>query len=138
MKSVQQLINPALARQSRQFDYLRDLLLACLPQNCHDHLSIANIHHKQLVLVTDSPVWASRLRLYTNTMLDMLKKHSETDINHIKVRQIQERLTIKPGVKKIQRQMGTDAGQLIAQTASYIEDNDLQNALLKLSKRAGT
>ncbi len=137
MKSIQQYINPSLARQSLQFDYLRDLLLACLPQNCHDHLSIANIHHKQLVLVTDSPVWASRLRLYTNTMLDMLKEHSNADIEHIKVRQIQGRLEIKPEIKKVQRQMGAATGQLIARTASYIEDDDLQNALLKLSRRAG-
>ena len=136
MKSIQQFIRPSLAQKSQKFDYLRGILLACLPKNCHPHLSIANLNHKQLVLVTDSSVWASRLRLYTGTMLEMLQQHSDTDITHIKVRQVQSRLNIKPEIKKKHREMGSRVGQLITQSASSIEDDALQEALLKLAKHA--
>jgi len=136
MKTISQFINPSLAQKSQQFDYLRGILLACLPQNCHAHLSIANLYHKQLVLVTDSSVWASRLRLYASTMLDMLKQHSDADITHIKVRQVQNRLDIRPEIKKKQREMNPRTGQLITQSASCIEDTELQAALLKLAKHS--
>ncbi len=136
MKPIYQLIKPSLAQKSQKLDHLQDILLACLPQNCHSHLSIANLNNKQLTLVTDSSVWASRLRLYTNTMLDMLQQHGNTEINRIKVRQIQTHLNIKPEIKKKQRQMSSRIGVLISQSASSVEDEALKSALLKLAKNA--
>lgn len=136
MKSIKQYIKPSLSHKSQHFDEILKILLACLPDSCQSHVSIAKVDYKTLVVVTDSSVWASRLRLYSNTMLEMIKQHSAHDITQIKISQVQTRLEIKPHVNIIHREMNLETQRLLTQTADCIEDKELQNALLKLAKRA--
>lgn len=134
MESFSSLINRDLGKKTRELARLTQILRACLPQNCQQHVSVAGIRDQQLILITDSPVWVSRLRMYTQHMLDMLAQHSQTRISQIRIKQSPPRMPMKKEKPKKFRRLSDNTSTMIAQTADTIADPELQQALYKLSR----
>ena len=132
MKSISKLLQSQLVNQARKLDKLEHLLHACLPDNCRQHVRIAGIKNSDLVLMVDSPVWSSRIRLYSNHILDMFKQQNLAEVQHIRIRLSQaEPAQPEPVFEK--RQLDADSSRLIEQTADSIDDPELKQALHKLA-----
>ncbi|MCG2634182.1 MAG: DUF721 domain-containing protein [Gammaproteobacteria bacterium] len=74
-----------LRSQSRRFD-------AALPPELSGHCQLANVRGELLVVLVDSPVWATRLRLLGPSLLFALKQHDafsrcsriEAKVDHVR------------------------------------------------------
>lgn len=134
MEPLSQLINRDLSSKARQLARLTEILRASLPKNCQPHIAVAGIRDQQLVLISDSPVWVSRLRMYTRNMLEMLAEHSDLRVTQIRIRQSPQRIAAKKPRPRKHRHLQPNTSEMIAQTAESIEDPELQQALYKLSR----
>ena len=134
MKSLSSHIKQDLNVKAQHLAKLTQILRACLPQNCQQHVSVAGINDQQLILITDSPVWVSRLRMYTQNMLEMLEQHSNIKISQIRIKQSPPRVPRKQVPVKKLRHLSPDTAEKITQTAASISDPELQQALLKLAR----
>lgn len=134
MESLTSLINRDLSMKAHELEKLTRMLRACLPQNCQQHVAVAGMRDQQLILLTDSPVWVSRLRMYSQQMLDMLAQHSDIRVSQIRIKQTPSRMPLKKPQPKKLRRLNQDTSAMIAQTADSISDPELQQALYKLSR----
>ena len=132
MKSISRLINPQLLGKASQLDKLTRVVRSSLPAECREHVSVADIRDKQLILVTDSPVWSSRLRLYHNNILEMLKTHANIHLSQVRIKQTHPKQTAKAPIFK-NRYLTDGSAKLLKQTADSIDDPDLHQALIKLA-----
>ena len=132
MKSISKLLQSKLVKQATKLDKLEHLLHACLPDNCRQHVRIAGIKNSDLVLMVDSPVWSSRIRLYSNHILDMLKQQNLAGVQHIRIR-LSQAEPAQPERVFEKRQLDADSSRLIEQTADSIDDPELKQALHKLA-----
>lgn len=134
MKSITNLLNPRLLGKASQLDGITKLVRSCLPVECQNHVSVADIRDKQLVLVTDSPVWSSRLRLYQNSILEMLESHANLQLSQIRIKQTYPQPIVETPVSR-PRYLAENSAILIKQTADSVDDPELREALSKLAKK---
>lgn len=132
MKSISNLLQQDLVKQARNLDKLQHLVHACLPDNCRQHVKIAGIKDNCLLLMVDSPVWSSRIRLYTNHILDMLRQHKLAEVQQIRIR-LSQAEPERPEPVFAKRQLDERSSRLIEQTANSIDDAELKQALHKLA-----
>lgn len=137
MQSISRLIDPSVLRKASKLNQLTRLLRACLPKNCHDHVAVVDIQDDQLVLITDSPVWVNRLRMYHQSIVDMLRQHTEYRVSRVRIRHSRHwpRQT-EPTEVKIRR-LSSDNARIISRTALSIGDEKLSQALMNLAKNLG-
>lgn len=133
MKSIANLINPRLLGKASQLDSLTRLIRSCLPAECQDHVSVADIRDRQLILVTDSPVWSSRLRLFQNNILEMLKTHANLELGQIRIKQTYPKKQAETPVFN-HRHLAEHSAKLVKQMADSVDDPELRQALSKLAK----
>ena len=115
---------------------IQDKLQTTLPPPLSDNFIIANVSKDTLVLHTQSPAWAAKLRFNTPLILDSVKEFYDTvppKSLRIKVvpdspQQAQVQTKRKIGISKTN-------SQLIKSTAESIKDSSLRESLLKLSRR---
>ena len=105
-----------------------------LPVDCHEHLEIADIRDNQLIILTDSPVWQTRLRMYSQTILEALHQHAGIKLNRVTLKLTPKKRVIKEKPAKY-RTLSEQNAKLIQQTANCISDPDLQAALLNISRK---
>ncbi len=133
MESMSQFIKPEILKKARLLDKLTRLIRACLPVDCQQHISVSAIRDNQLILLSDSPVWASKIRLYSQNMIQMLEENTHIRINKVRIKQYQPKRVIeKPAPKP--RHLDNSTANMIKQTANSISDADLQQALNHLAK----
>ncbi len=137
MESLTDLLNPALLKKARQLDALTKILRASLPQACQQHVEVAGIRDQQIILLTDSPVWVSRLRLYTQGILEMLEEYADIKLTGIKIKPSFNKKIVKKEIVRSPRTLNKRSSTLINQTADSISDPELRRALYNLAKNRG-
>lgn len=136
MKQIFSLINPGIVQQTQQYARIERLLKSVLPIACHSHIQVANIADRELIVITDSPVWSTRLRLHTQDMLYMLTQHTDCGVTSIRIRLLKNYNVNKLlPTEKEPVYLSRSTAALIKQTASNITDPDLKHSLLELAKR---
>ncbi|VAW62508.1 hypothetical protein MNBD_GAMMA08-2796 [hydrothermal vent metagenome] len=105
-----------------------------LPVDCHAHMEIADIRNNQLIILTDSPVWQTRLRMFSQTILEALHQHEGIKLNRVTFKLIPEKRVI-PEKPPVYRTLTEHNAKLIEQTANCMSDPDLQAALLRLARK---
>ncbi len=134
MKSISHLLNNSLQAKAAELIKLNHIITSALPTGCHEHVNVAGIRDNQLILITDSPVWASKLRLYRQNLIQMIEEHGGIKISNILIRQSQiETIKTKTPVVKL-RHLNRKSARLISQTADTISDPALKQALLHLAQ----
>ena len=98
MKSISNLLQSTLVKKAKELDKLRQIVHACLPDNCRPHIKAAGINENSLILTVDSPVWSSRIRLYSNNILELLEQHNIAKIQSIRIR-LDQAEPVKPEQK---------------------------------------
>jgi hypothetical protein len=123
---------PRLLEQRRLLAELHRVLCGALPPPLDSHCQVLNLRHQCLVLAVDSPLWASRLRYLTRTLLQHLSQ-----VESVTVRTIQIKIRPEPGPKKKKpirnSRLSADNARLLQQTANTLGDERLRAALLRVA-----
>lgn len=146
MKSINQQINPKFVIQVKKLAKFTHLLHQILPIECLSHVEVANIRDKNLMLITDSPVWTTRLRQLSPQILQFIHDKTAADntekapiIHHI---QIQTRFNIandqyQQNLNKNKRDkpvISEHTAIMLSQSADSIDHPALKSALLKIAR----
>ncbi|MEN8167827.1 MAG: DciA family protein, partial [Pseudomonadota bacterium] len=105
-----------------------------LPSPLDDHCSSAVLQNGRLVLLADSPVWASRLRYLSHNLQRQLSQKG------FSIRRIQSRVSIPEDLVKHQERirpitpLSQANSDLLRSVAESMENQELRNALLRLSR----
>ena len=134
MKTISNLIDSKIQFKAKQLEKLTRLIKASLPVNCQDHVQVSGIREFQLILMTDSPAWSSRLRLYSKNMIKMLEEHTNIKVNQVRIKLRQPQRIIEKPIRKF-RYLKENTARMIQQTAEAIDDPDLQKALNNLARK---
>jgi len=134
MDNISEKLSLRFRKKALELSRLSRAVKISLPNDCHDHMEIADIRDNQLIILTDSPVWQTRLRMYSQTILEALHQHAGIKLNRVTLRLTPQKRVIeeKPPVF---RTLSEDSAKLIEQTANGVSDPDLQAALLQLSRK---
>ena len=77
MKPINEQISPNFVIQAKKLARYTQLLRNILPLECHDHVQVANIRNHSLMLMTDSPVWTTRLRQLSPQILKFIRENTQ-------------------------------------------------------------
>jgi len=145
MKSINEQISAKFVIQAKKLNRYKQLLRNVLPVECYDHVEVANIRDQNLMLITDSPVWTTRLRQLSPQILQFLRENTsdaETDraqiIHHIQIStryhpsngSAQQTLNKKARPKL---QISDKTASMLSQSADSIDHPQLRSALLKVA-----
>lgn len=134
MKQLNNVLDPGILAHSRKLEQLTMLLRNALPPECDGHYHAAAIHDNTLVIVTDSPVWTTRLRQLGPQILQILKNKTPRKLQHIRVISRHGPAVSNHEPPVIKRELSQQSSQHITQTANYIKDKSLKEALLKIAQ----
>ena len=134
MQNISEKLSLRFKTKALELNRLNHAVKISLPLDCHEHMQIADIRNNQLVILTDSPVWQTRLRLYSQTILEALHQHAGIKLNRV-VLKLSPKKRIIPEKAPVYRTISEQNSSLIEQTANSVNDPDLQAALLKLSRK---
>ncbi len=138
MKTLSSQLDPALLARSRRYEKLTLLLRQHLPPECDNHYAVTGIQQQELIIMADSPVWATRLRQLAPEIIALVRQHiAQIQHVHIKSRFATAPLPSRKSALKTttsKRHLSQRAGQQITSAASCISDESLKNALLKLAR----
>ena len=122
----------ALLQQSQRLLHLTRTLQEHLPEPLNRHCTVANIHNDSLVLLTDSPVWSSRLRFHAPALLRELERRHAVHLTSVRIR-INPPEQVRPAAPSRKPQMSATTADLLRQVASTLDDPALGAALRRLA-----
>ncbi len=149
MKSIFEQLDPKLLIKSKNLSVLTHILQEVLPTQSHLHFQVVNINQHTLFVMTDTPVWATKLRQLAPVLIELLhkKRHNRAyninlgqlipeTIRHIQVLTRPGQMVSTPPLRTIQNQRNISAqvATWLTQTADYINDAELSQALHRLSQ----
>jgi len=135
MKSLTQALSNKLVNRALQLEKLNKLVRSALPLECHPHVACAGVKDTSLILVTDSPVWSSKIRLYSALILSMVQELGSYQAQQIQIRQTVKKLSQQQKKPSLRRKLAPQNARLLKATAENIDDDALRNALEKLANR---
>lgn len=136
MKTFSQQLNPALISKAHRLEQLTLILNSELPPETCGHYHVTGLDNSTLAIITDSPVWTTRLRQLGPSIIQIVTNQTTNDLQHVQItsRHGSIKAPYQAG-QTVNRVLSKQSGQQVAQTAEYIKDKELKVALLKLSKR---
>ena len=137
MHPLNQYINKDLLRHARLLHAMTLSISTKLPDPVADHCWVGGINGETLVIITDSGNWVVSVRYQQHELLKQLNCEFRSELG-----QTLKRVKIKVSVflrseKKPTRKpsLSMQNAQLLASTASNINDPDIRGALLHLAMR---
>jgi hypothetical protein len=123
----------ALLQQSQRLLQLTRTLQEHLPEPLNRHCTVANINDGSLILLTDSPVWSSRLRFHAATILREVERRHGLQLAKVQIR-VNPPEQVKPEAVKHKPRMSAPTAALLRQVAGSIADPALGTALRRLAQ----
>ncbi len=148
MKPINEQISAKFIVQAKKLTRYKSLLRKILPVECYDHVEVANIRDQNLMLITDSPVWTTRLRQLSPQILQFIRdKTSDAQadraqiIHHIQIstRYHPSNDSQRQTLNKKNRhtlQISDKTATMLSQSADSIDHPQLKSALLKIASHA--
>lgn len=147
MKTINDQISPDFVAQARKLTFYTGLLREVLPVECIDHVQVANVRDQNLMLITDSPVWTTRLRQLSPQILQHIREHSpkysnQSDsnavIHHVQIstryQSSSEEAAASAASKHRQPpSVSNKTAEILKQSADSISDPRLKKALLNIA-----
>ena len=146
MKPINEQINPKFVQMAGKLTQYTRILQKVLPIECLNHVQVASIRQQSLMLITDSPVWTTRLRQLSPQILQFLHDNqasfispdNEEVIHHIQISTRykkndtdEQRASAKKD--RIKPKISEKTSNLLAQSANSIENQQLKDALLRIA-----
>lgn len=119
--------------QSEQLSRLQKQVTPLLPTELQQHVTIAGVRGGDLLLLTDSGVWASRLRQVQAELIRTLK----TRLPAYGIEQVSVKVRPRAGAKKTVRKanlISQKNAQLLEEEARQTKDEGLKRVLLSLAR----
>jgi len=123
----------ALLQQSQRLLQLTHTVQEHLPEPLNRHCAVANIQDDILVLITDSPVWSSRLRFHAPALLRELERRHAVKLKSVRIR-INPPEQPRPVTVRKPPEMSAATAGLLRQVAGTLDDPDLCAALHRLAR----
>lgn len=165
MKPLDEQINPKFVQHAKKLSKITQFLNKFLPVECRGHVQVGNIQHKTLNLITDSPVWTTRVRQLSPQLIQYINDNSrafttclkgsasqtaqtstaDNDnsvlIHHVRVstRYSSANDSARKGSVKKQSQplkLSRNSARLLSQSADSIQHEELRSSLRKLARHA--
>lgn len=135
MQSFHTSLDQRLLSQAKRLNRLTLLLRQNLPPECDGHYHVANVRNHTLIILTDSPVWTTRLRQLSPIILDILAQNFTGQFQHVQVSSRVHYQPARPPKKTlVRRNLSKQASEQIMQSSTTIEDEGLKNALARLAR----
>ena len=134
MKQLNDALNLGILAQTQKLDHLTMLLRTQLPPECDGHYDVAAIHGSTLVIVTDSPVWTTRLRQLGPLILQSLENKTAQYFQHVRIISRHGPVVSNYELPVVKRELSQQSRHQITQAAKYIKDKPLKEALLKIAQ----
>ena len=121
------------------------LLQNILPVECRTHVQVANIRNQNLMLITDSPVWTTRLRQLSPQILKYIQENAASNkkteiIHHVQISTryhspggTETTTAVKP---QHDLQISDKTALLLTQSANSFSHQPLKTALLKIARHS--
>ena len=141
MQRLNEQISSKFANQAKKLDQYTRILHKVLPIECREHVQVANIRQQNLMLITDSPVWTTRLRQLSPAILQFIRENSidaDQIIHHIQIStryhnnaadKQRQHFEKKRAIPKISEK----TSELLSQSANSIDNQQLKDALLRVA-----
>ena len=123
-----------LVQKTRYHQRLLETVRTHLPPDLRAHCSGATTVGGQLLLFTESSVWATRLRYQQRNLIDLLRTHAYLPISAVRVHVAPPPQTLSPVRRPLELSQANAAR--IREAATTITDSDLRAALQRLAKHA--
>lgn len=146
MKPINEQIKPSFIAQAKKLSQFKQLLDNILPVECRNHVQVANIRNQNLMLITDSPVWTTRVRQLSPQILQYIQENTSTSevariIHHIQIstryHSTDDRAHTDTADKKLHRaEISEKTANLLSQSANSINHLPLKKALLKIASHS--
>ncbi len=127
-----------LITRALEISHLNIKFHSILDKTLKNHCDIANFRDGNLVLLTDSPAWISRLRYQIPSLLKQLQQLSEfKGITQIKLR-IQPKYVERKKRQLHREPISSIAASCLTTLADSVQDFELKTALQQLASRSKT
>ena len=114
---------------------LEVLLHELLPAPLKEHCRVLAIRDETLVLATNSPVWAARLRFHAPLLVKQLSDYQTVKLRTVRVRVRPPENRSPPPRRQAALRPGKAGAAALQQVAQTISDPGLKTALLRLANR---
>jgi len=148
MKTINEQINPTFIIQAKKLVRLTKLVHSILPVECHSHVNVGGIRDRNLMLITDSPVWTTRLRQLSPKILQHIRDNTPEEqaaqiIHHVQIStryhdSNTESQQTKSRQNRHRPQLSEKSAIMLSQSANSIDHPKLKTALLKLANHGKT
>jgi len=113
---------------------IQQLLQSELPSPLREHLYVAGYDDKSMLLFTDGPAWAARLRFQIPAILALARSRCGLP----SVENVRIRVTISPLLSSAlprRPRLSASAAETLRRSAESVSDPGLRDRLLRLSRR---
>ena len=167
MKSFNEQINPKFIHKAKKLCKVTKFLQNILPVECHGHFQVGNFRQQILILISDSPVWTTRLRQLSPQILKYIHENSDSFfdcldipgsgksgdvaagsvntqiVHHIQITTRYSNRQHSPQKRVAKnftgrRELSQQSAKLLAQSADSIKHEKLKASLQKLARHAGS
>ncbi len=128
----------ALSALKRRSDKLRELestLWPNLPKGLADHCNLANYRNGCLVFVTDSSVWAAKIRLLSGEILHIARARCKISPTQLEVKIYPLSRKVKP--KPQEKALSEAASECLVHASATASDPEIAKAMRRILKRKG-
>ncbi len=127
-----------LIAKAKLLEQLNQVIYSLLTVDLKPHCYVANIRQNQLIIATDSAVWATQLRYQVSTLLDTIRDVVPS-IANIKISvQARSKAIEQPKVNIEQRHISKNTAIQLESCADNITNEHLRQALKKLASHAAS
>jgi hypothetical protein len=123
-----------MLQQARRLQRLDQQLRARLPSPLKHHCQAANDPQQTLIVLVDSPAWASRLRFHAPELLSQLRNHRGQRFHELKIRVRRPDYTDDRRPPRPPLRISEQSAAAILGTAAGIRDPALRAALRRLAR----
>ncbi len=135
-KSLEQLLHSGAldkllahgARVAKAHEALRNQLEASLREHCR----VVNIKGDTVIMMADSPVWATRLRLQTGAMLEILRERGFAELRTLRIK-VSPVNVARAAVPRHGPQLSQSAASTLRRAAQSMDDVELRAVLERLA-----
>lgn len=116
-----------------RISYFQNKLRSELRAPLSEHLNVANFSDDTLVLHTDNPAWASRLRFNIRTILRIARnKCGLAGLKSVRIKVVIPNIDSKTNKRSLL--LSENTAKMIGETTASINDHKLRTSLSNLSK----
>lgn len=107
-----------------------------LEASLREHCRVANIKGDTVIVIADSPVWATKLRFQTGAMLEILRDRGFPELRTLRIK-VSPVNVAREAAPRSRPKLSQSASATLRRAAEYTDDVELRAVLERLAARGG-